>query len=108
MYTGARIKLWQNAYIFIYDKGEFNIPAQNYVSDDSYTEAAIEADPENEALIGQRTFFENQVERTQLNASFVDRLRQGRGAADAFLFFFFFSSLHSVFVSGVAATARSL
>jgi len=38
-------------------------------------EAAIEADPENDQLLGQRTFFENQVERVQLNASFVDRLR---------------------------------
>ena len=41
----------------------------------SDAEAAIEADPENDALLGQRTFFENQLERTQLNASFVDRLR---------------------------------
>ena len=41
----------------------------------SDAEAAIEADPENEALVGQRTFFENQLERVQLNASFVDRLR---------------------------------
>lgn len=60
-----------------------------------YAEAAIEADPENEALMGQRTFFENQVERTQLNASFVDRLRQGPPAEFNFYFnfrivFFFF------------------
>ena len=41
----------------------------------SDAEAAIEADPENDALLGQRTFFENQLERTQRNASFVDRLR---------------------------------
>ena len=41
----------------------------------SDAEVAIEADPENEALVGQRTFFENQLERVQLNASFVDRLR---------------------------------
>ena len=41
----------------------------------SDAEAAIEADPENEQLVGQRTFFENQLERVQLNASFVDRLR---------------------------------
>lgn len=46
---------------------------QNLLAD---AEAAIELDPENEALVGQRTFFENQLERTQLNASFVqDRLR---------------------------------
>ncbi|MDB0053753.1 hypothetical protein N9F40_01820, partial [bacterium] len=38
-------------------------------------EQAIELDPENDQLLGQRTFFENQVERVQLNASFVDRLR---------------------------------
>jgi hypothetical protein len=38
-------------------------------------ESAIERDPENDELVGQRTFFENQVERVQLNASFVDRLR---------------------------------
>jgi hypothetical protein len=32
----------------------------------SDAEAAIEADPENEQLVGQRTFFENQLERVQL------------------------------------------
>ena len=53
-------------------------------------EAAIEADPEDEALKGQRTFFENQVERTQLNASFVDRLRRGaEGCPHAFFLIFF-------------------
>ena len=56
------------------DAGEVLEQLQNMLAD---TEAAIEEDPENEALKGQRTFFENQVERTQLNASFVERLRRG-------------------------------
>jgi len=38
-------------------------------------EVDILADPENEALLGQRTFFEKQVARTQNNANFVDALR---------------------------------
>ena len=41
----------------------------------SDAEAAIEADPENDALLGQRTFFEGQLGPRGLNASFVDRLR---------------------------------
>ena len=52
---------------------------QNLLAD---AEAAIEADPENEALIGQRTFFENQLERVQLNATFVDRLRPRVASGD--------------------------
>ena len=54
------------------DAGEVLDQLQNMLVD---TENAIEEDPENETLKGQRTFFENQLERTQLNASFVDRLR---------------------------------
>ena len=39
------------------------------------TEAAIETDSENESLLGQRTFFENQLERVQANSTYLDRLR---------------------------------
>ena len=52
---------------------------QNLLAD---AEAAIEADPENEALIGQRTFFENRSSGVQLNATFVDRLRPRVASGD--------------------------
>jgi len=45
---------------------------QNALSD---IETAIEADPENDSLLGQRYFFETSMEKVQLNAQFVDRLR---------------------------------
>ena len=47
------------------------------------TEAAIEADPTNESLLGQRTFFENQLERVQANATYLDRLRPKVSSGDA-------------------------
>lgn len=47
------------------------------------TEAAIEADPSNESLLGQRTFFENQLERVQANATYLDRLRPKVSSGDA-------------------------
>ena len=46
-------------------------------------EAAIEEDPENESLLGQRTFFENQLERVQANSTYLDRLRPKVASGDA-------------------------